>query len=75
MKTIGDGVREIRINQDGQFRVIYIAKLEDTIYALHAPQNQILTLRRQPQKQQYTGEIMETFDNVWDALVDDSATR
>lgn len=38
MKTIGDCVREIRIDQDGQFRVIYIAKLEDTIYALHALQ-------------------------------------
>lgn len=36
MKAIGDGVKEIRINQGGQYRVIYIAKLEEAIYVLHA---------------------------------------
>lgn len=36
MTTIGLGVREIRIrDQDGAFRVIYIAKLPDAIYVLH----------------------------------------
>jgi phage-related protein len=36
MKTIGAGVQEIRIQDEaGAFRVIYIAKLKDTIYVLH----------------------------------------
>ena len=37
MKTIGPGVREIRIRDEtGAFRVIYIASLADAIYVLHA---------------------------------------
>ena len=37
MKTVGPGVREIRIaDADGQFRVIYVTKFEDAIYVLHA---------------------------------------
>jgi phage-related protein len=36
MTSIGQGVRKIRIKQEGQFRVIYIAKNEDAIYVLHA---------------------------------------
>ncbi len=36
MKSIGDAVREIRISQGGQFRVIYVAKFEEAIYVLHA---------------------------------------
>lgn len=36
MSTIGPGVREIRIKEQGQFRVIYIAKYEEAIYVLHA---------------------------------------
>ena len=37
MKTIGPGVREIRIATDGnQYRVIYYAKLKDDILVLHA---------------------------------------
>lgn len=36
MKSIGLGVREIRIRDEaGAFRVIYIAKLPDAIYVLH----------------------------------------
>lgn len=36
MNTIGRGVREIRIRDDGgAFRVVYVAKLEGTIYVLH----------------------------------------
>jgi phage-related protein len=34
--TIGQGVREIRIRQDGQYRVFYLMQLEQTIYVLHA---------------------------------------
>jgi phage-related protein len=36
MKTVGKGVREIRIrDQDGAFRVIYIANLVDAVNVLH----------------------------------------
>jgi phage-related protein len=46
MSTIGQGVREIRIKQEGQFRVIYIAKFEDTIYVLHAFQKKTQQTRQ-----------------------------
>ncbi len=36
MSSVGVGVREIRIQQEGQFRVIYIAKFSEAIYVLHA---------------------------------------
>ncbi|WP_439510494.1 type II toxin-antitoxin system RelE/ParE family toxin [Marinimicrobium koreense] len=37
MATVGRGVREIRIREDdGAFRVIYVASLGDSIYVLHA---------------------------------------
>ena len=37
MKTIGVGVREIRVRDAaGAFRVIYIATLADAVYVLHA---------------------------------------
>lgn len=36
MKTIGSGVKEIRIKDaNGAFRVLYVAKLKDAIYVLH----------------------------------------
>ncbi len=36
MKTVGPGVREIRIREkDGAFRVIYVTKFEDAVYVLH----------------------------------------
>lgn len=36
MKSIGSGVREIRIRHEGQYRVIYLATLQDKVYVLHA---------------------------------------
>ncbi|MEN8133674.1 MAG: type II toxin-antitoxin system RelE/ParE family toxin [Pseudomonadota bacterium] len=36
MRSIGQGVKEIRIHVEGEFRVIYIAKYEEGIYILHA---------------------------------------
>lgn len=36
MKSIGTGVREIRIRHEGQYRVIYLATLQDKVYVLHA---------------------------------------
>ncbi len=36
MSSIGLGVKEIRIHVKGEFRVLYIAKYNETIYVLHA---------------------------------------
>jgi phage-related protein len=36
MSTVGQGVREIRVREeDGAFRVIYVARFEDAIYVLY----------------------------------------
>ena len=35
MKTVGSGVREIRIHGNGEWRVIYVARFEDIVYVLH----------------------------------------
>lgn len=32
MKSVGRSVREIRIQQEGQYRVIYVASFEDSVY-------------------------------------------
>ena len=34
--SIGSGVKEIRIHVLGEWRVVYVAKLADAIYVLHA---------------------------------------
>ena len=36
MPSLGLGVREIRIQMDGAWRVIYIASREEAVYVLHA---------------------------------------
>ena len=36
MKSVGHGVREIRIQHEGQYRVIYVASYEEKVYVLHA---------------------------------------
>lgn len=37
MKSIGPGVREIRIHEeDGAFRIIYVVKVADKVHVLHA---------------------------------------
>ena len=36
MQLIGAGVKEIRIHVLGEWRVIYVAKLRDAVYVLHA---------------------------------------
>lgn len=36
MKSIGQGVREIRIQHEGQYPVIYVASLEEVVCVLHA---------------------------------------
>ncbi len=34
MTNIGPGVMEIRIHENGEFRVVYVAKYEETVYVL-----------------------------------------
>jgi phage-related protein len=36
MTTIGGGVREIRIHHEGQYRMIYVVRIHDAVYVLHA---------------------------------------
>jgi phage-related protein len=36
MPSIGAGVREIRIHSKGEFRVIYLATLAESVYVIHA---------------------------------------
>jgi phage-related protein len=36
MKTVGPGVREIRIRILGEWRILYVAKFADAVYVLHA---------------------------------------
>ncbi len=35
VQTVGPGVKEIRIHILGEWRIIYVAKLHDSIYVLH----------------------------------------
>lgn len=36
MSVVGPGVREIRVQHESQYRIIYVAKFADAIYVLHA---------------------------------------
>ncbi len=47
LTTVGSGVREIRIHHEGQFRVIYVAKLDDAVDVLHAFQKKTQKTRKQ----------------------------
>ena len=46
VKNIGAGVMEIRIHDNGEFRVIYVAKFEEAVYILHAFQKKTQKIRR-----------------------------
>jgi len=47
MATIGGGVREIRIYEGGQYRVIYVATFAESVYVLHAFQKKTQKTRKQ----------------------------
>jgi phage-related protein len=47
MPTIGAGVYEIRVHQQGEWRVIYVARVRDAVYVLHAFQKKTRTTRQQ----------------------------
>ena len=36
IRSVGPGVKEIRIHVLGEWRIVYVAKLTDAIYVLHA---------------------------------------
>jgi phage-related protein len=36
MPGIGGGVYEIRVHEEGEYRVLYVAKFSEAIYVLHA---------------------------------------
>jgi phage-related protein len=36
MRTIGAGVKEIRIHALGEWRILYVAKFQDAVYVLHS---------------------------------------
>jgi phage-related protein len=47
MSTVGQGAREIRIrDEDGAFRVIYVARFADAIYVLHCFQKKTEKARK-----------------------------
>ena len=47
MPTVGRGVREIRIQHQGRYRVIYLANLADAVYVLHAFRKKTQKTRKQ----------------------------
>jgi phage-related protein len=47
MQIVGSGVKEIRVHLLGEWRVIYIAKLHEAIYVLHAFQKKTRKTSRQ----------------------------
>ena len=36
MPSVGSGVQEIRIHSENEYRVLYLAKLAEAVYVLHA---------------------------------------
>ena len=51
MQLIGKGAREIRIRDNGQYRIIYMATLGETVIVLHAFQKQSQKTRRRDIRQ------------------------
>jgi phage-related protein len=47
IQGIGPGVKEIRIHILGEWRVVYVAKLHDAVYVLHAFQKKTRKTSRQ----------------------------
>ncbi len=35
MTSIGQGVKEIRVHEENEYRVLYVAKFEEAVYVLH----------------------------------------
>ena len=81
MPSIGRGVEEIRVWDDqGTYRVIYTAKMRDSVYVLHAFQKKTRTttfreiaIARKRFLENYERHSMtkpRAFTSVWDAIAD-----
>jgi phage-related protein len=46
MRTVGPGVREIRLHNEGQYRVLYVVNFRGGIYVLHAFQKKTQKTRK-----------------------------
>jgi phage-related protein len=46
MPSIGQGVREIRIQVQQQYRIVYVAKFDDKVHVLHAFQKKTQKTRQ-----------------------------
>lgn len=47
MKSVGSGVKEIRIHVLGEWRVIYVAKFANAVYVLHGFQKKTQQTRKE----------------------------
>ncbi|MBU0994853.1 MAG: type II toxin-antitoxin system RelE/ParE family toxin [Proteobacteria bacterium] len=47
MNTIGQGVKEIRVHLNNEYRVLYVATLPESVYVLHAFQKKTQKTRKQ----------------------------
>ena len=47
MKTVGPGVKEIRIHVLGEWRALYVAKFADAVYVLHGFQKKTQKTRKE----------------------------
>jgi phage-related protein len=47
MPIIGKGVREVRLRDNGQYRIIYLATLKTKVYVLHAFRKKSQKIRKQ----------------------------
>jgi phage-related protein len=47
MEAVGPGAKETRIHILGEWRVIYVAKLQDAVYVLHSFEKESRKTRRQ----------------------------
>lgn len=47
MSTVGKGAREIRILEDGQYRVVYLTKYRSTVFVLHVFRKKTQKTRQQ----------------------------
>ena len=86
MTSVGQGVREIRIQHEGQYRVIYVATFKEKVYVLHAFQKKTQKTSRQDldAAKRALNEVLREatvmsektqFESVWDALEDDPVRR
>lgn len=66
MTAVGAGVREIRVQESGHFRVIYVAKFAEAVYVLHAFQ------KKTPQTSQPDIQLAR---RRFDALVNERTFR